>query len=839
MNRQEFRELVERGPVFLDGATGTNLQAAGMKMGVCPEQWILENPQALLELQRAYVSAGTGILLAPTFTANRVKLGEYGLAEHLEEINRKLLALSREAAAGKAYVAADISMTGRQLYPIGDLMFEELVDIYREQMLVLEAAGTDLYIVETMMSLQECRAAVIAAKECSKKPVLVSLTLEENGRTLYGTDGAAAMVVLQSLGADAVGLNCSTGPDQMAEQIKSMYEVSCVPILVKPNAGLPELREGRTCYDLEPGEFARGMKKLARSGARIFGGCCGTTPAHIAAMTRELSRVELCPVKKEHRRFLASERKAVEITLDGPFTIVGERINPTGKKKLQASLKEGNLSLVCEMAKQQEEQGAAVLDINMGMNGIDEKQMMVDAIYEVTTTVDLPLCIDSSYVDVIEAALRIYPGRALINSISLEKVKLEQLLPIAKKYGAMFILLPLSDKGIPETREEKHEIIGKICKAALALGLAKEDIVVDGLVATVGANPNAALECLDTISYCRERGLATICGLSNISFGLPERSCINTAFLTAAITRGLTMAILNPAQETLTKAAYAADLLMHKEGADLRYINRMNGKREEAERTGKSGTGTFGKAGNEKPAENMEYVGERQGKHAGTREDAEVMERVASMSGQKVFDCVVNGRKDRILSETDILLAAGEEPGRIISEVLIPAINRVGDLFEKQIYFLPQLISGASAMQTAVHYLEPMLSSGDHGMDMATIVVATVEGDIHDIGKNLVVMMLKNYGYHVIDLGKDVSASVIVETAIKENASVIGLSALMTTTMMRMKDVVDLAKEKKCGSKIIIGGAAVTESFAEEIGAQGYSRDAAECVKLVERLLKI
>lgn len=803
MTRQEFLDLVEKGPVILDGATGTNLQEAGMKMGVCPEQWILENPQAIIDLQRRYVEAGSNILYAPTFTANRVKLQEYGLSEKLWEMNQKLVALSKEAAGDKACVAADISMTGRQLYPIGDMMFEELVDIYKEQVEALEAAGVDLYVVETMMSLQECRAAVLAVKECSGKPVLVSLTLEENGRTLFGTEGAAAVVVLQSLGADAVGLNCSTGPEQMAQRVKEMYDVSHVPILVKPNAGLPRLSEGRTCYDMNPKEFAQGIEKLAQAGARIFGGCCGTTPKHIKEMAGALKSAELLPVKKERRRFLASERSYMEITLDGPFTIVGERINPTGKKKLQAELKEGSLAMVCEMAKQQEEQGAAILDINMGMNGIDEKQMMLDTIYEVTSLVDLPLCIDSSHVEVIEAALRIYPGRALINSISLEKVKFEKLLPIAKKYGAMFILLPLSDAGIPETKEEKHKIIETIQKEAIRLGMAKEDIVVDGLVATVGANPKAAIECLDTISYCRKNGLATICGLSNISFGLPERSCVNTAFLTAAITRGLTMAISNPAQETLVDAAYGADLLMNKEGADLRYIQRMNKK---------------------SPLKDTSAERDR-------AEDGE------SSPEEKVFDCVVKGSKGTIVEETDKLLALGTKPGEIISQILIPAINKVGELFEKQVYFLPQLISSASAMQSAITYLEPMIKRDGDGGAKAVVIMATVEGDIHDIGKNLVVMMLKNYGYRVIDLGKDVASEVIVDTAIKENAQVIGLSALMTTTMMRMKDVVNLAKEMGCESKVIIGGAAVTESFAEEIGADGYSKDAAECVKLVERLL--
>ena len=807
MNREEFRKMTEEGAVILDGATGSNLQAAGMKMGVCPEQWILENPQAILALQKRYVEAGTNILYAPTFTANRIKLEEYGLADRLEEMNRGLVALAKEAAGDRAYVAGDISMTGRQLYPIGDMQFEELVEIYKEQVRALEAAGVDLYVVETMMSLQECRAAVLAIKECSDRPILVSLTYEETGRTLYGTDPKTAVIVLQSLGVDAVGMNCSTGPDKMAEQVKDMYEAAYIPVMVKPNAGLPKLIDGKTVYDMPPEEFAESVLHLAECGARIFGGCCGTTPDHIRAMAGMLRDASLLPVKTERRRFLASERQYTEITLDGPFTIVGERINPTGKKKLQASLREGSLDLVREMAVKQEQDGAKILDINMGMNGIDEKEMMLQSVYEVSQTVDLPLCIDSSHVDIVEAALRIYPGRALINSISLEKDKFTNLLPIARKYGAMFILLPLSDAGLPKSREEKRKIIDRIVEVAIEIGMCKEDIIVDGLVATVGAEPSAAVECLATIAYCKEQNLATICGLSNISFGLPERSCINTAFLTAAITKGLTMAIANPAQETLVDAAYAADLLMNKEGADLRYIQRANAKKEKAETAAK------------------------------TTDAGSIPERSEASEKEKIFDCVVNGNKGTILKEVEAALEKGEEPDALIKEVLIPAIGKVGDLFEQQIYFLPQLISSADTMQKAIAYLEPMLTQSGDTEKKAAIVVATVEGDIHDIGKNLVVLMLRNYGYHVIDLGKDVTAEKIVETAIAEDAKIIGLSALMTTTMMRMKDVVEMALEKGCESKIIIGGAAVTESFAQEIGAHGYSKDAAECVRLVERLL--
>ena len=815
MTREAFRELVKKGPVLLDGATGTNLQKAGMPVGVCPEQWILENSEVLIDLQKQYVEAGTDILFAPTFTASRIKLKEYGLEDHLEEMNRKLVALSKEAAKGtNALVAGDLTMTGEQLYPLGDLMFEDLVDVYKEQAKIIAEAGADLFVVETMMSLQECRAAVLAIREVCDLPVMVSLTYNEDGRTLYGTDPVTAVVVMQSLGADAVGMNCSTGPEAMLEPIAKMAEYATIPLLAKPNAGMPELIDGQTVFNVEPEEFAEVGKKLVEEGAAIIGGCCGTTPEHIRALKEAVKGIPVKAPLQTKRRMLTSERKSVEITLDGRFMVIGERINPTGKKKLQAELKEGSLNLVRTMALEQEENGASILDINMGMNGIDEKEMMLRTIYEVTSTVDCPLCIDSSHVDIIEAALRIYPGRALINSISLEKEKFEKLLPIAKKYGAMFILLPLSDEGLPKDSAEKHGIIRTIMDEAVRIGMAKEDIIVDGLVATIGANPNAALECFETFSYCKnELELPTACGLSNISFGLPERTYVNTAFLTMAIANGLTMAIANPSQELLMNAAFASDMLLNKKGSDIRYIERMNFLSEKY-------------AGMERvmvqktPAGTSAAGGE-------TRKES---------TGSGVFQAVLKGNKEHVLEEVKKMLDGGAKPDEIINEHLIAAINEVGELFDKKKYFLPQLISSANTMKLAIEYLEPMLERSNTEA-MATIVVATVEGDIHDIGKNLVVLMLKNYGYHVIDLGKDVPADVIVDTAMNEGAKVIGLSALMTTTMMRMKDVVELAKEKGCTAKIVIGGAAITESFSDEIGADGYSKDAAECVKLVERLL--
>lgn len=826
MTKEEFQKLVEHGVVMLDGATGTNLQQAGMPIGVCPEQWILENRDVMLDLQRRFVEAGTQILYAPTFTGNRIKLAEYGLEERLKEINGELVRLCKEAAGGRAYVAGDMTMTGRQLYPMGDLSFDELVQIYKEQAQALYEAGADLFIVETMMSLQETRACVLAIKDVCDLPVMASLTFEKDGRTLYGTPPEAAVVVLQGLGVDAVGLNCSTGPEDMVDTVRTMYAYADIPVLAKPNAGLPILEDGRTIYKTTPEEFGRDGRLLVEAGARIVGGCCGTTPTHIRALADSVRDMVPLPIRAAMRRVLASERSVVEVRLDGPFRVVGERINPTGKKKLQAELREGKLDLVRAMAREQEKNGAAILDVNMGTNGIDEKEMMLRSVYEVTAVSGLPLCIDSSFPEVIEAALRIYPGRALINSISFEKEKMKRLLPVAKKYGAMFILLPVSDQGIPQTLEEKHDVIRNLLQEAAVFGFTKEDVIVDGLVATVGASPSAALDCMATFSYCRhELRVPTVCGLSNISFGLPDRTYVNMAFLSMAIANGLTLAIANPSQDMLMNAAAASNMLMNKAGSDIAYIKRMqyfDNKEIETQRQ------------RQRQAEWMAAGG-----FTGPIADsaAQPAEAKDALGDNAVYRAVLEGEKDRIVQCAQGELQRGLAPEKIIDTLLIPAINKVGEFYDQQVYFLPQLIASANTMETAIAYLEPLIQHGGDEREMATIVIATVEGDVHDIGKNLVALMLRNYGYHVIDLGKDVPAASIIETAMREKASIVGLSALMTTTMMRMKEVIALASEKQYTGRIIIGGAAVTPSFSDEIGADGYSKDAADCVKLVEKLL--
>lgn len=825
MNKQQFLNLIKEHPIFLDGATGSNLLKRGMPVGVCPEKWILENKDVLIGLQREYIEAGSNIVYAPTFSANHIKLKEYGLESQIKEMNHVLVAVSKEAADGKAYVAGDITMTGEQLAPMGKMDFEELITIYKEQIGYLVEAGVDLLVVETMMSLQETRAALIAAKEVCDLPVMATMTFETDARTLYGTDARTAAIVLESLGAAAIGANCSTGPDKMVDIIRSMAEVTSIPIIAKPNAGLPSLDEnGQTVYDMGEEEFAQGMKEIIEAGASIVGGCCGTAPSYIEALKASVGNMRLSERKAPAYRYLTSERKTVQFGLDDNFMIVGERINPTGKKKLQAELKEGSMEMVMSFAEEQELCGAGILDVNMGMSGIDEKKMMLKALETISGVTSLPISIDSSHVDVIEEALRRYPGRALINSISYEKAKFEALLPIAKKYGAMFILLPLSDEGLPKNLEEKIAIIEKIESRAYELGFRKEDIIVDGLVATVGANKTAAIETLDTIRYCKKKGLATICGLSNISFGLPERSYVNSAFLTMAIQAGLTMAIANPSQDLLVSLAFAADLLLNKEGADIRYIELMDAVKEKRE--------ALGEADNKKSM-GIHFAGNP------AKEQVSTSNSDSSSITDKLQLDVLKGKQESIVADTKKALEEGNDPKKLLDEVLLPAINEVGELFDKGKYFLPQLIASAEAMKASIEYLEPLLMENHSGKDMPTVVIATVEGDIHDIGKNLVTLMLKNYGFKVIDLGKDVPKEKIIEAAKEHNAQVIALSALMTTTMQQMKKVIDYAKEKEVAAKIIIGGAVITQEYADEIGADGYSKDAADAVKVTKRILGI
>lgn len=801
MTNIELKDIVRNKVVILDGATGTELQKKGMPTGVCPEKWVLDNPDALREIQKNYIAAGSDIIYTSTFGGNRVKLEEFGLGDRVIEFNRRLAQLSKETAASNCLVAGDLAPTGRFISPLGDLDFEDCVNIYKEQVRGLLEGGVDLFVIETMLDIQEARAALLAVKESCDLPVMISMSFDESKKTLTGTDPVTALITLQSMGADAVGCNCSTGPAAMIEIISMMKPYAKVPLFAKPNAGLPRLINGETHFDMSSDEFSLYTQSFIEAGVNLLGGCCGTTPDYIRGLKGASTDFKPVPVGASSFSAVTSSRKTVFFGCGTTVAVVGERINPTGKKKLQQELREGNTLEIRRFAAEQLENGANILDVNVGMPGIDEKSTMINTINLLGGICDAPLCLDSSSPEVLSAALRLYPGRALINSISMEKVKIEKLLPVAAKYGAMFILLPLSDEGVPEKASERMDIVQRVFDEAVRYGYQKCDIVVDGLVMTVSSNQEAASETLKLIEWCsNEFGCATIVGLSNVSFGLPERSWVNAAFLAMAIGKGLTMAIANPSSELLMNIKMACDVLTCKDVNSKNYIAYFT---------------------------NVDKT-----------EPTKVNNIELKNVTEQIYDAVLKGNREAIAALIDRAIKENISAKDIVDSYLIPAINQVGVLYDQKKYFLPQLIQSAETMKAGFDCVEPLLKqdSTQAEKEEVNIVIATVKGDIHDIGKNIVGLMLKNYGFKVHDLGKDVSSQQIIEEAKRLNARIVALSALMTTTMVEMKEVVRLAKAEGLGSRIMIGGAVVNADYAREIGADGYSGDAYEAVNLAKCL---
>ena len=801
MTRDDFRQGLAKGILLMDGATGTELQKKNMPKDVCPEAWVLKNPAALRDIQQNYINAGAGIILACSFGANRVKLAEFGLADQVLEINRALAALSKETAGDRCLVAGDLAPTGRFVEPFGETPFEEIVEVYKEQTLGLLAGGVDLFLIETMIDIQEARAALLAVRETCDLPVIVSVTYDKSGKTLTGSDPLSALIILQSLGADAVGANCSTGPLDMLQVVKRMAPYAKAPLMVKPNAGLPQLIGGETVFDMGPAEFGGYAREFAAAGVSLIGGCCGTTPEHIKSLAANLKGVAPVSRAGQPYRALASPRKTVFFGWEHPFTLIGERINPTGKKLLTEELREGKLTLVRRLAAEQAENGAAILDVNVGAPGINEKETMLAVVRLLSNVTDLPLCLDSASPEVLEAAIRLYPGRVLINSVSGEEKKLRTLLPLVRKYGAVFILLPLDDEGVPETAPARRRIIRKIIEEALSLGIEKEQILVDGLVMSVSSNQNAAAETLKVIRWCTETaGCATLAGLSNVSFGLPERGYINSAFLAMGIANGLNVAIANPASEIIGHLKAACDVLTGRDKNSAAYIARFSA---------------------ESPRE---------------RQSAPEKSRLST--SEKISQCIMEGDRDTVAELINTALNEGVTAQDIADAYLIPAITEVGRLYEEGKYFLPQLIQSAEAMQAAFGYLTPHLTAtgGGEGDEAPAVVLATVKGDVHDIGKNIVALMLRNNGFNVHDLGKNVDSREIIDAAKKYQAKVIGLSALLTTTMTEMKTVADLIAAEGMDVKLMVGGAVITAKYAAEIGADGYAKDAYEAVKLAKKL---
>ena len=799
MNKNsKISHLLKKKILILDGATGTELQKRGMPAGVCPETWCLENPEAIQDIHAAYRTAGADIVYTCTFGANRLKLQQYGI-NNAREINRRLAHLARSAVGNKALVAGDIGPTGHFVEPFGDLKFEEAVEIFKEQVMGLLDGGVDLFVIETMMDIQEARAALLAVKELTARFTMVTMTYEKNGRTLNGTDPVTALITLQSLGADAVGCNCSTGPDTMVTFIETMKRYATVPLVAKPNAGMPKLSGGKTVFDMEPGSFASFGRQFAAAGVNLLGGCCGTTPEHIRALKASLSDAQPMLPLRTSIGAVSSARSARIFDPHKPLHIVGERINPTGKKMLQQELLEGKTSLVRQLAKEQEKQGADLLDVNVGVPGIHEPDAIRSVCNLLSTITDIPLVIDSSRIETIEAALRIYPGRALVNSISGEKEKIDKLLPVVAKYGAMFILLPLTDTEIPDTADRRKAIIKDVFREAKRHGFSKEDIVVDGLVMTVASNPGAVEEALKTLAWCTGQfKVKTLLGLSNVSFGMPARKWLNAAFLAMAQSAGLTMAIANPADEELMGVKMAGDVFMQKDRDASSYIRHFS---------------------------------------APLPADKEGVRVEKILPVQLVREAILEGNRDDVVALIENALTAGAMPSALVDDIMIPAIVRVGELFDQKMYYLPQLIASAEAMKKALEYLEPRLRKDEKSpAEKGVVLLATVKGDVHDIGKNIVALMLKNHGYRVVDLGKDVSAQVIIDAMKQSKPDVAGLSALMTTTMVNMKDVIEAACREGLSCPFVVGGAVVTESYASSIGA-AYAKDGVEAVRVVERLL--
>ena len=801
MTKNDFNKLVAEKIIVLDGAMGTELQKRGMPNGVCVEKWVLENPQYLIDTQRAYKEAGSDVVYSCTFGGNRFKLAEFGFENEVYEINKKLVEISREAVGLGCLIAGDIAPTGKFIEPFGNVKFDDAVNVFKEQAKALLDGGVDFFVIETMIDIQEMRAAIIGIKEICDLPIVASMTFSKDGFTLTGTDPVSALITLQSLGADAVGCNCSTGPQSMIEVIKIMKPYAKVPLIAKPNAGLPKIVNGNTVFDMSSTEFAEYVPRLLDAGVNLIGGCCGTSSEYINKVSKIAKRYNpILPTLKSITA-LSSARKSVFPKIGTPLTVVGERINPTGKKKLQEELREGRLDEVKRFAVEQKERGAEILDVNMGMGGIDEKAMMIEVVKTLSGITDLPLTIDSSDPKVIEAALRMYPGRALINSISFENKKIKELLPIAAKYGAMFILLPLDDEKIPDTAFDRIKIVESVYEEAKKYNFTKDDIVVDGLVMTVSSDQKAARETLKLIKWCSEDfGVNTIVGLSNVSFGLPQRKNINAAFLSMAMLNGLSMAIANPSDELLMNIKYASDVLTGNDVGSKKYIEFF--------------------------AEKTDVVKET---------------RVDKKPEELVYESVLNGDKDNIVSYVKMALKNGFEPSIIVDDFLIKAINKVGELYEEKKYFLPQLIASAEAMKSAFTHIEPLLMKKNinNNDKKKKVVLATVKGDIHDIGKNIVALMIKNYGFDVIDLGKDVDADRIIETSKTQDVDIIGLSALMTTTMVEMKNIINRVRQDNIRSKVIVGGAVITKQYADEIGADGFAKDGIEAVKLIKKLLNI
>ncbi|NCD24534.1 MAG: methionine synthase [Deltaproteobacteria bacterium] len=796
---RDFRRRLAGGSVLIfDGAMGSMLQRRGLAPGESPEEFGMRHPEAIAAVHAEYAVAGAEVVTTNTFGATRFKLPR-GL--RVEDVNQAMARAARQAVGENVFVAGSVGPTGKMIEPLGDISFRELVEVFKEQIRGLAAGGVDLILGETHFDLAEARAVVVAAREVCDLPVGISMTFED-GVSLTGTTPAVFAQTMANMGVDLIASNCSAGPEQLIGIARAMLAVTDLPVLIEPNAGLPELVDGATVFRLPPDPFATTVSTLVADGARCLGGCCGTTPDHIRALTALVAGKTAAAVERNPAPCLVvtSRASAVEFGFDRPCRIIGERINPTGKAELAEELQRFETRRVLTYAEEQIAMGANLLDVNVGAPMVDEERMLPLAVKSLTSAFSIPLCLDSSNDAAIRAALDAYPGSPLVNSISGEENRMDLLGPVCRDHGAPFILLPLKGRKLPVTAVERLTIIEDLLARAEALRIPRRLILVDALALTVSSKPEAAKACLEVIRHCRERwGLAATMGLSNVSFGLPARELINSTFLAMAMGVGMASFIANPNANRLRENLAAAEVLLGRDRQAERFIAGYAGWTPGA---ASSGAATA----------------------ASTLDD-----------GSPIAVAVIKGQKDRIANLLGDRVAAGEDPFALVDGEMIPAITVVGEKYEKKEYFLPQLLLSAETMQTGFDSIKHLLVRD--GQDAkATIVMATVEGDIHDIGKNIVCLMLRNFGYQVVDLGKDVPAADIVDAAIRHNAAVIGLSALMTTTMVRMEDTVRLVREQNLSCRVMVGGAVVTQAFADLIGAHGYADDAVAAVRVATRL---
>jgi 5-methyltetrahydrofolate--homocysteine methyltransferase len=798
-----FMQAISERVLVLDGAMGTMLQERGLKAGQSPEELNLTMPEIVAGVHLEYLAAGADILVTNTFGGSREKLSHYGLEERLFEINAKGVEIARSVAGNKAYVAASIGPTGKFVEPVGDFSFDAMAAQFREQAEAVIKAGADLITLETFLDIKEIRAAIIAIREISAEiPIVAMLTFDDKGRSVLGTSPEAAAITLEAVGANIVGSNCGLGVDGIYQILCAMRSVTRLPLISQANAGLPLLKDGKTFFPGSPEEMVAYHQRMLEIGVRIIGGCCGTTPEHIRLIRKELEVFDqstplACAESGVTR--VSCRSGYAELGSTKSVAIVGERINPTGKKIFSAELKDGKISYIRREALEQVDAGATLLDINVGAPGIDESAAMESAVFCVSGTVQVPMVLDSSNPETLERGLKAADGKVLINSVSGEEKSLMRILPLAKKYGAAVIGLTLDESGIPEHAEGRFAVAEKIVNRATSMGLSRDDILIDCLTLTVSAEQKRAMETLKTIRMVKERlHVNTILGVSNISFGLPCRSQISATFFSMAMEAGLDAAIVNPKEKAIMDAFRSAMVLLNKDLNSAAYIQAYKGE-------------TASKPSDQVPLATLDIRG-------------------------KLSRAVVDGDQENIVSLVQEALADGLTPIQISNEALLPGLDEVGRRFEKNVFFLPQVMLSAETMKRAFSRLKVEMQ-GQKFESKGKILMATVEGDIHDIGKNIVCTLLENNGFEVLDLGKNVAAERIVSEAILHQVDAVGLSALMTTTMAEMQNVISKLKARGVKSFSMVGGAVVTQEYANEIGADLYAKDALEAVARIKNLI--